>query len=197
MHADAKGGRRYGSNCSNGPVLSANRDAAGAPSFERICLAFATAPATAAIPCALGISLLLAFHHATRGWSAVLGGAFLVGMWAYPVALVLGVPTYVLLRERIPLRPIRSAAVGTAIGGLATTGFLSVAAPQLRDGLYLRGLIGWPHLLGVGLVCGDLARSRFLPDRDLAAEGVVKSHPPSTAPNASATRPTSSSAMPG
>lgn len=130
------------------------------PVLDRVIQAFAIAPPTAGMPFGAALGLFMVISGGTwssTGWlTAVGGGAFLVSAWAYPVALVLGVPLYILMRERVPLTPLHSAIVGGTIGGLVAAGLLGAAAPQLRDLLLMRGLIGWPHLLGLGFICGVL-----------------------------------------
>jgi hypothetical protein len=135
------------------------------PTLARAVPAFAIAPITAGIPCAIAIGLFMAFSGGTwssAGWlTAVAGSAVLVGAWAYPVALVIGVPLFFLMRGRVPVTPLASTLVGATIGAFTAMGMLAVAAPQLRNGLLLKGLIGWPHLLALGLMCGALPGLTF------------------------------------
>jgi hypothetical protein len=128
-----------------------------APGVDRVIQAFAFAPVTAALPGMVMLALYMAPYAPGAGWMkplAIFG--LIVGAWAYPVALVLGLPCYVLLHKVIRLSLLRSAIVGAVIGGLATMGFFRLAAPELRMTLTLGGRMAWPGLLAVAMASGAL-----------------------------------------
>jgi hypothetical protein len=116
------------------------------PRLDSVIQAFAISPATAGIACGIAMGLFMKLNGVA--WSSpdmlkvVAGSAFLVGAWAYPVALFIGGPSYFLLRDRIPLTPIHSAVVGAIIGGLMALGLFGAFAPQVRGDLLLRAHIG-------------------------------------------------------
>jgi hypothetical protein len=131
--------------------------------LDRIIQAFVIAPMTAGIACGLGFSLL-GLALAASGHLASLSRweigaamfAVLVGVWAYPIALVVGVPLYVLLRHWIPLTPLRCTMVGAVVGGAVAMTYLELNLPRGLPTLLLHGLIGWPHYLALGLASGAL-----------------------------------------
>jgi hypothetical protein len=133
------------------------------PTLERVIQAFAISPVTAGAPCAAALGLFMVFSGgiwSTSLWLRAVGGsALLVAAWAYPVTFILGVPLYVVLRKRVRLTGLNSTIAGATIGGLVA--LLGAAAPELRDNLLLRGLIGWPHLLVLGAACGALPGLTF------------------------------------
>ena len=137
-------------------------DAAGraSPSFERVCLGFAVAPATAAGPViAFYLAAVLPYvssETSTGLLMAPFGFGVLAGAFAYPITLVLAVPAYFLIRERIHLTPLRAALIGGAIGGLVAGGLISTVSPYLREGLLFRGHLSWLHLVAAGFASGAL-----------------------------------------
>lgn len=127
-------------------------------SFERICFAFAVAPASAAIPVFLFYATLLAPYARSDNvgsWLVGPGGfALLTAAFSYPIAMVLAVPTYLIVRGLLRLTRLRAAAIGGGLGVLVISGLLGLVAPELRAGLYLRGLVGGAHLVVLGFAAG-------------------------------------------
>jgi hypothetical protein len=135
------------------------------PSFERVCLAFAVAPPSAAVPVFVFYAALLAPYVRSDnvgGWLVGPGGfALLAGAFAYPITLVLAVPTYLAARALLRLTPLRAAAIGGGLGVLVISGLLALAAPELKAGLFLGGLIGEWHLVALGFAAGALPGLAF------------------------------------
>ena len=130
------------------------------PSFERTCLAFAIAPPSAALPVFIFYAVILAPY--LRGdnigrWLVAPGGfGLLAAGFAYPITLVLAVPTYLAARMLLPLSKMRAAAMGGAIGVLVISGLIALAAPELKTALFFGGLIGRVHLVSLGFAAGAL-----------------------------------------
>lgn len=146
------------------------------PSFERTCFAFVVAPPSAAVPVFLFYAAVLAPYLRSDnagGWLVAPGGfALLTAGFAYPITLVLAVPAYLIVRERLRLTRLRAAAIGGGLGVLVISGLLALAAPELKEGLYLRGLIGGAHLVALGCAAGALPGWAFwllatMPERDV------------------------------
>lgn len=128
-------------------------DSPQAHSSNHIAMAFLIAPAMAGVP--VGLVLTLASPKIAMMATA------LISAWAYPVVGIFAVPIYFVLRRRVAITPRNSAAVGAVVGIAATALLLAAATPELRQSLYLSGLIGWPAVLGVAAICGAVAGLAF------------------------------------
>ena len=87
------------------------------PPFERVAQAFSIAPITATVPFAILLALFTLLHGMPLGQTLkVVGmGAVIVGAWAYPVAVVFGIPFYVLFHEKLPPTRLSGPLVGALI----------------------------------------------------------------------------------
>jgi hypothetical protein len=113
-----------------------------------------TAPAVAALP--VGLAAAIATHRPSIGAMVWLFSTVML----YLPTMVLGLPGLALLHGRVSLTALAGALGGVAVVALPVLGLIA-AAPELRDGMFLHGMIGWPQWIAGSVVSGGLGGLTF------------------------------------
>lgn len=144
-------------------------DEAWSPSRFRVLLAFAIVPGFAAIALASIQPLYAGLDsYLERTWRT----AIVFAIFAYPLGLVIGVPTYLWLRDRVKPTPLSCSLAGAFVAGLpwAILSLLPPSADQASIGgkptVVNGATTAYGHLLalqfiGIIALCGAVAGFLF------------------------------------
>lgn len=125
------------------------------PSFGRLVAAFLAAPLVASL--LIGMVIATASAGGMGPWLPVAFGVSFGAMCvAIPTAIILGVPTYVLLRSRV-----RNRLPGSVIAGAVIATSVTAALLLAVSGGAPAGLEGGPWLLGGMAAIGAVAGAVF------------------------------------
>lgn len=144
-------------------------DSANTPPVWRIALAFAVVPGFAALALASAIPLYVGLDSYLEQVGRT---AILFAIVAYPIGIIIGFPTFLVLQRRVAATPLNCALAGAFVAALPWLVFVLLGPsadqasvggrPTVSDGRYtLYGLLSGFQFVGLMALTGAIAGLTF------------------------------------